>query len=158
MAQQFRFRLETVRKLRSQARDRQRRVVAEAVQQVVRNEEHIAQVNRELRSSLDDALSDQSAMKMDVAALRENQLYRGWLHRKILDADIELTKSNSVVNQERSKLVEATKRLKVLEKLRERQWNRYQTKLKRAEQMMYDEASLQMFVRRSRLQDQEVRT
>lgn len=158
MAQQFRFRLETVRKLRSQARDRQRRIVAEAVQQVVRNEEHIAQVNRELRSSLDDALSDRSAMKMDVAALRENQLYRGWLHRKILDADIELTKSNSVVNQERSKLVEATKRLKVLEKLRERQWDRYQTKLKRAEQMMYDEASLQMFVRRSRLQDQEVRT
>lgn len=161
MAQQFRFRLEAVQKLRVQTRDRQRRVVAEAVQQVARMEEHMAQLNRELRNSMEDALSDRSVTQIDMLALRENQLYRGWIHRKILEAEIELTQGNQTVDQERKKLGESSKQLKVIEKLRDRQWQRYQLSLQRSEQLMYDESALQMFVRRSKLhhqKNQEVRS
>ncbi len=155
MAQQFRFRLEAVQKLREQTRDRQRRVVAEAVQQVVRMEEHTAQLNRELRNSMEDALGDRSVTQIDMLALRENQLYRGWLHRKILEAEIDLSQRNQTVDQERKKLGESSKQLKVIEKLRDRQWQRYQINLQRSEQLMYDEAALQMYVRRSKLHDQK---
>ena len=155
MAQQFRFRLEAVQKLREQTRDRQRRVVAEAVQQVVRMEEHTAQLNRELRNSMEDALSDRSVTQIDMLAMRENQLYRGWLHRKILEVEIELAQRNQTVDQERKKLGESSKQLKVIEKLRDRQWQRYQLSLQRSDQLMYDEAALQMFVRRSKLYDQK---
>lgn len=158
MAQQFQFRLETVRKLREQARDRQRRVVAEAVQRVVCIEENITHLNRELKNSMDDALNDRSVAQIDISAMRESQLYRGWIHRKILEAQIELTKSNQALDLERNKLGESSKQLKVIEKLRDRQWRRYQSRLQRAEQLMYDESALQMFVRRSKLLRREVQS
>lgn len=124
-------------------------------------EEHMAQLNRELRNSMEDALSDRSVTQIDMLALRENQLYRGWIHRKILEAEIDLTQRNQTVDQERKKLGESSKQLKVIEKLRDRQWQRYQLSLQRSEQLMYDESALQMFVRRSKLhhqKNQEVRS
>lgn len=157
MAPRFQFRLETVRKLRTQARDQQHRVVADAIHRVSRNEERISLITKELRNTVEDTRLDRSCKSLDVLSLRENQLYRGWLHRKIMEADAELFRSREVLNQERAKLQEASKQLKVIEKLRERQWDRYQTKQKREEQSLYDEAALQLYQRRQQLQNQEVR-
>lgn len=158
MAPRFQFRLETVRKLRTQARDQQHRVVADAIHQASRIEERISLITKELRNSVEHTRLDRSSKSLDVFSLRENQLYRGWLHRKIMESDAELTQSKEVLDHERVKLQEATKQLKVIDKLRERQWNRYQTKQQREEQTLYDEAALQLYQRRQQLQDQEVRT
>lgn len=157
MAPRFQFRLETVRKLRTQTRDQQHRVVADAIHRVSRNEERISLITKELRNTVEDTRLDRSCKSLDVLSLRENQLYRGWLHRKIMEADAELFRSREVLNQERAKLQEASKQLKVIEKLRERQWDRYQTKQQREEQSLYDEAALQLYQRRQQLQNQEVR-
>lgn len=158
MAPRFQFRLETVRKLRTQARDQQHRVVADAVHQVSRIEERISLITKELKNTLEHTRLDRSIKNLDILSLRENQLYRGWLHRKIMESDAELTQGKETLNRERVKLQEASKQLKVIEKLRERQWDRYQTEQQREEQSQYDEAALQLYQRRQQLQDQEVRT
>ena len=158
MAPRFQFRLETVRKLRAQARDQQHRVVADAMHQLSRIEERISLITKELRNSVEHTRLDRSSKNLDVLSLRENQLYRGWLHRKIMEADAELVQSKVALDLKRVKLQEASKQFKVIEKLRERRWDRFQTRQQREERMLNDEAALQLYERRQQLMDQEVRT
>ncbi len=127
MANGFRFRLEVVRRLRRQALDAQRRVVAEAVRSVARVQDRIAQLMQELGASMHNARDAQQAGRLDVVSLRAYQHHRGRLHRRSLEARQELAKKEAELNAEREKLAEAMKRLKVIEKLREKQKLRYDT-------------------------------
>lgn len=147
MARRFRFRLETVRKLRRQAQDVQRRAVADVVRTVGLVEERIAGLTRQLHGTTDQSRNAQQARRLDMASLRGHQFYRSWLHRQITEADAELTRRKAQLEAERARLAEASKRLKVIEKLRERQWTRYRTGVAREEQAAADEAALTMHMR-----------
>lgn len=148
MANGFRFRLEVVRRLRRQALDAQRRVVAGAVRSVARAQDRIAQLAQELRGSMYEARDAQQARRVDVVSLRAHQHHRGWLHRRILESEHELERKEAELNTERDKLAEAMKGLKVIEKLREKRKLRYDTAMRRREQAAYDEAALQLYRRR----------
>ena len=111
MARRFRFRLETVRKLRERARDAQRRVVADAVRDVNGIEKLLAQLDQQLRGTIDRARGIHEERRLDVTSLRGHQFYRGWLHRKILESTVELAARKTRLEAERDKLGEASKRL-----------------------------------------------
>ncbi len=147
MARRFRFRLETVRRLRQQALDQQRRVVADAVQAVGRIQERIGRFTWQLISTIDQTRGAKQAPRFDVVSVRIQQFHRGWLHRKLLEANEELAKRQTELDAQRAKLGEASKRLKVIEKLRERQWERHRKEVNREEQATYDETALQRYVR-----------
>ncbi len=72
--------------------------------------------------------------------------------------ETELVDRNRELDEERSKLAEASKQLKVIEKLREKQWRRHQLEVKREEQSASDESALQMFSRRMSESQREVAT
>ncbi|UCE60336.1 MAG: flagellar export protein FliJ [Phycisphaerales bacterium] len=143
----FRFKLEVVRRLRKQAQDTQRRAVAGAIRSVVRVEDRIARLGREVQSTLDGRREAQGVAHVDMACLRGHELYRGWLSYKTREARAELARCQASVNEERDKLATATKELKVIEKLRERQKARYDTWIRRQEQSASDEAALQTYLR-----------
>lgn len=148
MARKFRFRLETVRRLREQARDAQRRVVADAVRAVTRVEDRIARLTQQLHDTVDRFRDAQRAERLDVASLRGHQIYRSWLHRNIVESNEELARQQAKLDYERAKLAEAWKRVKAIEKLRERQWKCHLTEVAREERAANDEAALQMYMRR----------
>ena len=152
MARRFRFRLETVRGLREQARDTQRRVVADAVRTVTRIEERIASLTKELKDASGQSRSDQDARFLDTVSLRGHHIYRNWLHWKITEARGELAGKQVVLEQDRARLAEASTRLKVIENLRERQWRRHLAEMAREEQSATDEAAQQAYLRRRREQ------
>ena len=54
---------------------------------------------------------------------------------------------NAGLEQDRSQLAEASKRLKVIESLRERQWARHRRQVAREEQIDTDEVAVQMYLR-----------
>jgi flagellar FliJ protein len=157
MAGQFRFRLEVVERLRRQAQDAQRRVVADAVRAVQRVETRIEHLTRQLADTMDRARGTQGVARLDVVSLRGHQIYRGYLHRQLLQSTAELARRQRELQAERAKLAEASKRLKVIEKLRERHWNRYVTALRREEQAATDEVALQGFLRGRQVSRREVR-
>ncbi len=148
MAGKFRFRLDTVERIRRRARDEQRRELARAVRDAQLVKERIAVLTDGLAATIHRKRDIQQAQRLDLHSLRSHQFYRGDLHRRILESGEELTQREVVVDQERAKLAAATKRLKVIEKLRQKQLERHITALRREEQAEMDEAALQKYVRR----------
>ena len=150
MAGRFRFQLEVVRKLRQEAMDTQRRTVAHAIGAVRRTERRVEQLTEELRATIAQTRDSQQVRRLDIVSLRGHQYYRGRLHRQIMESDEERAKRQAILDRERAKLAKVTMRLKVIEKLREKQWNRHATQLRREEQAGYDETAVQAYARRQR--------
>ncbi|MFQ5413626.1 MAG: flagellar export protein FliJ [Phycisphaerae bacterium] len=149
MAGRFRFRLATVERLRRQALDHQRGVLAEHVREAGRIERRIQRMGDELRGHVTVTRDARDTRRLDVAVLRSHEWYKGRLHREILEAEHELAQRKQRITVERGKLADATKRVKVIEKLRARRWARHQAAVRREEQTALDEASLQMYRRRA---------
>lgn len=150
MARRFRFRLDVVERLRRSARDAQQRVVGEAALAVAAAQSRELAWTNDLHGSFDQSRSVQSAARIDMIFLRTYQLYRGWLHRIIESAGDEVSERLQKLEGERTKLAEASKHLKVIEKLRERQWQRHVREIKREEQAANDEAAVHLFLRGAR--------
>ena len=142
MARKFRFRLEVVRKLREQARDEQRLVVAEVIRAVRSVEGRMEQLTDQLRETVHRTRDAREERRLDLPSLRGHQFYQGWLHRRIMETHENLAVSKARLDAERVRLGEATMRLKAIETLRERRWKRHQTLVHREEQAVGDEAAV----------------
>jgi flagellar protein FliJ len=150
MARRFQFRLEVVERLRRQAVDQHRRVVAEKTRAVTSAESRLSDITAQLRETVSLSRKERLSASLDVNALRNHQVHSGWLQRKALDAQSELMLRRSELRDARARLAEASKQLKVIEKLRERQWARFNEKQQRREQNEADEVGLQQYFRRLR--------
>lgn len=157
MATRFRFRLEVIRRLREQAQDAQRRVVADAARAVSRIDGRIARMRQELEDTARRSRDIQQTRQLDLTSLRGDQFYRGWLHHRIIESGEERRHRQAELDRERAKLVEVSKRLKVIERLREKQWRCHQAAAGREEQGGYDEIALQAYIRRDRESKREAR-
>lgn len=148
MALGFRFRLEVIRQIRRREREAQRRVVADAVGAVSGVEERIEQLSDQLRRSVDGMRESRRDQGLDVMTIRGQQVYSGQLQQRIIESYTELTAKRETLDKDRRQLAEATKRLKVIEKLRDKQWARYMERIRAAEQSAVDEAAMEVHRRR----------
>lgn len=147
MARRFRFRLETVRKIRERERDAQRRIVAEKVHAVEAIRDRVAVLTGGMDDNRSGARDARRPGWVSINLLRGHVLHQTWLARTIETTREELDERLGEFRVEQGKLAESSKRLKVIEKLRERKWEQYQVKLVREEIQAGDEASQQMFRR-----------
>lgn len=150
MARQFRFRLDAVERVRRGLRDAQQGVVAEAARAVALARSRETSWTNDFQGSLSQLRMVQSSARIDMTCLRTHELHRGWLCRTLESAGAEVLEKMHKFDEERSKLAEASKHLKVIEKLRERQWQRHVQGIKREEQAASDEAAVHMFLRDAR--------
>jgi flagellar export protein FliJ len=150
MARVFRFRLETVQRLRKEERDRRRRAVAEAAQAVRSVQQRIDDANERLRASVEHMSELRRSQRIDVHRLRLEQYHRGHLQRQVLLAGEALRDRQVELDARRAELAEATMRLRVVEKLRQRQWDRHRAAVSRDEQTATDEIAAQQYLRRSK--------
>ncbi len=148
MARKFRFRLETVRRLREQARDARRRVVSENVRAVTGAEQHRAELVRARRDRMQEMRLVQQTGRLDAVSIRRHFVHAGYLEHQLDVSETELTKRRGELRAEQDRLAEASKRLRVIEKLHERQWRRYLADVAREEQAALDEAAVQPYTRR----------
>ena len=154
MARKFRFRLEVLRRVRELEQDAQRRCVAAAIREVSSVEGQLVQLGEQLRDTFESCRSEKDFGRLDPATLRAHQQHTEYLHRKIRDAQVQLVARQRQVGEEQAKLAEARKKLRVLEKLRERKRESYLRESAREEQKETDEAASQMMLRRSRIAGQ----
>lgn len=143
----FTFRLATLLKLREAERDERRGEYNEALR--------AADVLRSQQTSLEDELrSVRAARSQTHRVLNIDLLIQGSQHELLLRAQVDLLdKQFAEVQDEaerrRAKLLEADRAVKVLEKLRDRQSQRFQQELWRQEAKTLDEVSQSMVVNRS---------
>jgi flagellar export protein FliJ len=148
MAKAFQFRLAAVETIRRRAQTLQRRSVAEAVRAEANVRERIDHLNADMRGSMAATVSTRQRGVVDVELLRLAHYRRGWLERRIEELDSELTRLSAVSAAQRAKLAETTKRLRVIEKLRQRQWDRHLLEERKQERAVMDEAAGQLYLRK----------
>jgi flagellar FliJ protein len=141
MAKRFVFKLETVLRLRQQREDRQKRVVAERLRQIGQMRGRIAALERQIREQVAGLRADALHTTLDVVGLARNRHYLSRLQRHRLEAQSQLGMLEKRLAQERAVLAHAAKERKVIEKLKERQYARYQKDLARQERIEADDLS-----------------
>lgn len=147
MAKKFHFRLDVVERVRRQARDAAQRAVAQAERAVTRVEQHLSAVRGQLGHSADATATTLGVATLNVPLVRVQEFHRGWLHRQMMMTQQTLEQRRRELSIRRQALVESTKQLRVIEKLREKQWRRHQVAVNREEQSVSDELALARHVR-----------
>ncbi|MBN1489509.1 MAG: flagellar export protein FliJ [Phycisphaerae bacterium] len=146
MAKQFVFRLETLLKLRKQREDRQKRVVAERLRQITRTQDEIRGLEWQIVGQV-SAMRDEAAQpRLDAQNLAKNRHWLSRLHRSRLEADAHLRLLEARLAQERAVLAQAARDKKVMEKLKERQRERYLQGLDRQEMIAADDLTITRFL------------
>jgi len=144
----FKFRLEVLLRVRKQERDAQRRVVAEVLREIGAIERRIKEATEALRMEKDNTRDARGVARLDLAALRGHQFYASRLHRWIGEGRMDLAARQTLLEKEREKLAEASKRLKAIEKLREKHLQRHMLLELRRERVAEDELAAQRYIRR----------
>ena len=147
MPRRFKFNLEPLLRYRLHLEDERRRGLAQARQAVMEQNRHLMNLLSEENAGK-NSLRETQQDGIDVRNLRLHQQYLLGLERRIREGYGGLQKRLGGEVRARAALAEARKRVRVLERLRERRKDRYDYELGRAEQKELDEVGLGMFHRR----------
>lgn len=147
MAGGFKFRLETVLKVRRRAYQESQRVVAERLR-------HIAEEHRRLNSFQNQLTQETNAVSqsLSVAMIDVNDVRRRRGYLIHLKSSIDTTRQCIARHEqelagERKLMVTARTQLRVIEKLKERRLARYQEQLDKRETQELNEIGMQVFRR-----------
>ncbi len=151
MAKKFTFRLETVLRLRRTTEDACRRRVAERLREIARVESDVRRLDEQFHWELDRSRVDQQSPEMDVMTVRRRRSYMGHLQRRISGCEAQIDALRKQLEEDQKALAHASKEVKLLEKLRDRQWARQREIERRAERAEEDEVGQQVFLRRRML-------
>ncbi|MDA7979122.1 MAG: flagellar export protein FliJ [Pirellulales bacterium] len=143
----FKFRLATLLKLRETERDERRGEYMEALRAV--------DVVRSQQASLESELEAlRAARRVQTGVLNVDLMIQSSQHELLLRAQVDLLDKQSAdiqaeAERRRAKLLEADRAVKVLEKLRDRQSQRFTEELWRQEGQALDEVSQSQASQRS---------
>jgi flagellar export protein FliJ len=144
MAKKFQFRLDVVRDMRKRARDEAARLVAGKIMEVAAVQRRVDAFSHQLRDAVEIGRMDREGKRLEIAALKMQQYYGKWLHDRITECSATLLQTEAQLLEERRKLTQATAKLKAIEKLRERRWQRHLLMVRREEQAITDEVAGRM--------------
>lgn len=163
----FRFRPERILRLRRQALEVEKVELARALRQLKaasqardRSLDTIARLREALASDLavcaerlpsgvgEQGLSAGAAPADSGSRMAAYLVLLADAHRRLSHWEDQRAAAEQRLAHQRSRVVEAHRAVRVLERLRERQWARYRRELEREEGRWMDEAGIQRFVRR----------
>jgi flagellar protein FliJ len=125
MAKRFTFRFATMLKIRQQREDEQKRLVADRLRQIAQVRDHRRTLQRQIEDEVNAIRDSQVRGSIDIQQVMRHRHWLGHLHKGVLEADARVRFLEARLAQERAVLAEAVKQRKILEKLKERQWERH---------------------------------
>ncbi len=140
----FRFKLETVLKIRAHEENMEKQRLGLALNEW----QALKEQQKNLESSLTDVHS-QFIQHSELDMVKMKQYY-GFIHDQhatINKLDHEMETAEEKVNEQRKRLLEANKKTRMLEKLKEKERMRYRQDLERTEQFELNEIATQRFNR-----------
>ncbi len=146
MAKRFVFRLETLLKIRQQREERHQRIVAGRLRQIHQTHRQIADLEQQMRAGQDAIRDNQRPGRIDLQQAIHYRHWIGHLHKNVLEAQAHLGYLEAELVRERAALAEAAKQRKILDKLKERQWQRYRENEDRRDVNEADEMSTVRYV------------
>jgi len=146
MAKRFRFRFDTMLKIRQQREDQHKRIVADRLRQIARGRGQIEAIEGQIRDELDAIRVGQGAGTIDIQQVMRHRHWLGHLHKASLEAEARLRTLEARLSQERAQLAEAVKQRRILEKLKERQHERHRAEEERRETRESDDMTTIRYV------------
>lgn len=150
MAKPFRFRLETVLRVRRQREDAAKRVVADRLRQMAEVKAEMAAMQGQIASELDAFREAHGSGTLDMRQVARHRYWLVQLDQGVMTNESRLRDLESALAKERQELAEARKQVRILEKLEERQRERYMKELERAEAAENDEIGTVLAMRKRR--------
>lgn len=145
MAKRFTFRLETLRRLRAQREDEQKRVVAARLRKIQELETEKQQLQQRILEQTDHMRGWLNASTVDVDLLKTGRHWVLRLRRGVLETDARINVEKTMLAHERAALNEMRKQTRVLERLKEKQRETFYRELDRQEQITLDDINVTRF-------------
>jgi flagellar FliJ protein len=145
MARPFRFRLETVLKLRKQNEDEHKRIVADRVRQLNEVRRRLTQMENQIELEAELVRAGRIRGRIEAQDLARGRHWLSYLQRALLETQDHMRTVEARLDRERAELARAAKEAKALEKLKERQRQRHQAEEKRIERRELDEMAILRF-------------
>lgn len=145
----FHFPLHRVLTFRRLQRDLERAALEKALGEVRRIEDLAGEIRREAESTARDVISRGQEEPLDGTQLMGFDGYQHYLKRVAHDAEIHRQRAEAAAGQQRLKLVEAERHMKVLEHLQDRAYEAWRHALSKEIEDFAAEAFLARRVRES---------
>lgn len=153
MARRFRFRLETLLRVRRTREREAKRNVSAKRAEIARVDLLNQQTAAEITSQQELLLVKQQAGQLDPLALQRGRAWLAHLRRTVAERHVQRTTLVTQLDQLQAILRDARTQTRVLEKLRERRLADYRRDRNRREQAVADELAQQLHVSRQPLTD-----
>ena len=140
----FRFRLESVLRFRRAKEDEKKREFGTTVGYLKHEKDRYNEIVN-TSNSHDRLIEKYGKGKMSVRNLINNFFYARHLDKSKADQNKAVEGAQEVVDEKRAELVEATKKKKVLERLKERKLEEHNKAALKEEQALIDDISSQRF-------------
>ena len=137
----FRFRLETLLKMRRDERDVQRQHYAKAIEAQRILQGQIEQVSLDIQETQEVLRTNSSPGDIDVDRLLRAHRYELLLQAQRQQLDLQAQRVAQEVERRRLNLLQADREVRLLEKLRDRQFEAFQHNEQRREQKTLDDIS-----------------
>ena len=143
----FHFQLEGVLKQREGLERERQRTLAVAQARMQKLEEQLRDLDRSVQAAHADAREHHLLGKLDMAFLAAHRRFIASSQRQAMNLAQGMAAVKTEIDQARAALAEAAKQRKVIEKLRQRQYDRWKADLLRKETAEMDEIGTQLAVR-----------
>ncbi|MBX7169193.1 MAG: flagellar export protein FliJ [Pirellulales bacterium] len=145
----FRFRLQTLLHLREAARDERRTALGEALAAEAVLLERRAEIDAQLQAQHELAQT-RGLGPLDVDALLNIERYEMLLRAERQLLEKQLRSVQEEIEVRRAALAEADRQVRILERLRETQQDRFEHEARRLEHLQLDEVAAQRWLREAR--------
>ena len=145
MARPFRFKLETVLKLRKRKEDEHKRIVARRLRQLNVVRWRAVHIEHQIKQEVEAVRAGRTQGTISVQNIARGRHWLSYLQRTLLEARARVRVVEGQLAQERAELARVAKDAKALEKLKERQARRHEEEQKRLERRELDELAILRF-------------
>lgn len=147
MPKKFKFRLETILKVRRITADEKKRRVASRLRQIDACQRRASAAREHISEQFGRAHLSQQQPRLDVSLMSRQRYWIAHLQRELLESQHHIVELERRLSDERAELVEASTRVRILDKLREQQQRQHNEALGRTEQQEADELAVQSWMR-----------
>ncbi|HOW73133.1 MAG TPA: flagellar FliJ family protein [Phycisphaerae bacterium] len=146
MAKRFKFRFETMLRIRRQREDERKRIVAGRLREIRNLQNHMASLEKQIHDELRAIRIGRQPGTIDMQQIIRHRQWLGGLHKGVLEGQAKARFLEAELARERADLAEAAKQRRILEKLKERQWEQHRGEQDRVEALAADDLTTVRYV------------
>ena len=143
----FKFQLEGVLEHRKNLEEEKQRALAGLLAEMQRLKNDLAELDQSARVAVADLRENRLTGQLDLSYLAAHRRFTGSVQRKALALVQKMALVQREIDQARAALAEAAKQRKIIEKLRERQLERWTSQQHRQEMDELDDIGMQLAFR-----------